>query len=428
VTDVVIGEPTVRRFRASFTADFPDVGERVWGRGPERRQDYRVNLGAPLLGLVEIEGATYAGNNRLIASSEAMAEVFPGERRNHVVEFELLETAGVLTGLRYVRTILTSDFQVEGDELAPSGVTINSGTTGTGAGGNLIVASSEDNLRAYSLQSGTVGQILPALPGQNCSPSAAACELNVVSLVSDVEDVVWTPAFGTRSSAIYLLNQEFPGRLLRLNADGTLNAAGSFNIAGDFPGGSPGSTPKGLSYLADSPAVPAAVRRPGGSLIVGLDNDNPGLQVFDFGGNLIGYESLTVDGTPTGASRLPLNDCPEQLLIESLAADPVTGRLFLVNQGGGTLCNFLFVLTPVASGPTACSPADIAGAGDDGRSPDGTVDGSDFIAFINSFGIGDASVDPLADIAGAGPDGLQADGTIDGSDVIAFINAFAIGC
>jgi len=86
------------------------------------------------------------------------------------------------------------------------------------------------------------------------------------------------------------------------------------------------------------------------------------------------------------------------------------------------------VLTPVASGPTACSPADIAGAGDDGRSPDGTVDGSDFIAFINSFGIGDASVDPLADIAGAGPDGLQPDGTIDGSDFIAFINAFAIGC
>ena len=72
--------------------------------------------------------------------------------------------------------------------------------------------------------------------------------------------------------------------------------------------------------------------------------------------------------------------------------------------------------------------ADIAGGGADGLSPDGTIDGTDFIAFINSFGIGDAAVDPLADVAGAGDDGLQPDGTIDGSDFIAFINAFAAGC
>lgn len=380
------------------------------------------------LSLVEVEGATYAGNNRLYASSEAMAEVFPGERRNQVVELELVEAAGVITGLRYVRTVVINDFQVDGYELSPSGLTINAGGTGTGANGNLIVASSEDNLRAYSLHPATRGQILPALAGQNCSPNAAACELNVVALVSDVEDVVWTPAFGDRSSAIYLLNQEFPSSLLRLNADGTLNALGSFNVAGDFAGGLAGSTPKGLSYLADSPAFPASIQRPGGALIVALDNDNPGLQVFDFSGNLIGFEPLTVDATPSGASRLPLGDCSEQLLIESLATDPVTGRIFLFNQGNGTLCNFLYVLTPAAAAPAGCSPADIAGGGDAGRSPDGTVDGSDFIAFINSFGIGDTTVDALADIAGGGADGLAADGTIDGSDFIAFINAFAIGC
>jgi hypothetical protein len=37
-------------------------------------------------------------------------------------------------------------------------------------------------------------------------------------------------------------------------------------------------------------------------------------------------------------------------------------------------------------------------------------------------------VDPAADVAGGGGDGLQPDGTIDGGDFIAFINAFAIGC
>ena len=63
---------------------------------------------------------------------------------------------------------------------------------------------------------------------------------------------------------------------------------------------------------------------------------------------------------------------------------------------------------------------------------DGTpADGGDFILFINSFGIGDASVDPLADVAGGGdpnrPEGGP-DGNIDGTDFIAFINAFAAGC
>jgi hypothetical protein len=48
------------------------------------------------------------------------------------------------------------------------------------------------------------------------------------------------------------------------------------------------------------------------------------------------------------------------------------------------------------------------------------MDGTDFIAFINSFSIGDTTVDGLADMNG--------DGTIDGGDFITFINAFALGC
>lgn len=70
-------------------------------------------------------------------------------------------------------------------------------------------------------------------------------------------------------------------------------------------------------------------------------------------------------------------------------------------------------IVATTSGPVTCG--------------DGTIDGSDFIAFINSFSIGDPSIDPLADIVDGGgtPPG---DGTIDGSDFIAFINAFAAGC
>jgi hypothetical protein len=79
-------------------------------------------------------------------------------------------------------------------------------------------------------------------------------------------------------------------------------------------------------------------------------------------------------------------------------------------------------------GGGGCSLADVAGGGSTGTQPDGTLDGSDFIAFINSFAIGDAQVDGAADVAGGGTDGLQPDGTIDGSDFIAFINAFGVGC
>jgi uncharacterized protein (DUF2141 family) len=57
---------------------------------------------------------------------------------------------------------------------------------------------------------------------------------------------------------------------------------------------------------------------------------------------------------------------------------------------------------------------------------DGIVDGNDFTLFINSFGVGDISIDANADVAGGIPSG--GDGIIDGSDFIAFINAFGAGC
>jgi hypothetical protein len=62
--------------------------------------------------------------------------------------------------------------------------------------------------------------------------------------------------------------------------------------------------------------------------------------------------------------------------------------------------------------PAGCSLADV--------NADGSLDGTDFILFINSFAIGDAGIDPVADV--------DQDGTIDGNDFVSFINAFAAGC
>lgn len=71
-----------------------------------------------------------------------------------------------------------------------------------------------------------------------------------------------------------------------------------------------------------------------------------------------------------------------------------------------------------------CPPADVAGGGPDGRSPDGTADGNDFIAFMNSFAIGD----PMADVAGEWTGDRVPNGVIDVNDFYAFLNAFVYGC
>ena len=85
----------------------------------------------------------------------------------------------------------------------------------------------------------------------------------------------------------------------------------------------------------------------------------------------------------------------------------------------GTIDSFELVINPTPCGGPACT-ADVAGGVPSG--PDGTVDGSDFIAFINAFGEGTV-VPPAVSLAD-----VNGDLIVDGSDFIAFINAFGAGC
>lgn len=122
----------------------------------------------------------------------------------------------------------------------------------------------------------------------------------------------------------------------------------------------------------------------------------------------------------------------------AVMADPFTITWYTIDGGGGTSSGGSFTLSGTigqpdagaamtggsfsltggfwagisAPAPVGCSPADVLA--------DGVVDGSDFVAFINSFAIGDVTIDPVADI--------NRDGIVDGNDFVAFINAFAIGC
>ncbi len=130
---------------------------------------------------------------------------------------------------------------------------------------------------------------------------------------------------------------------------------------------------------------------------------------------------------------------------EGVAIDPAvnvsaaTATLVLTNLGPDDAGSYSCIITDgcgrYTSGSTwlqveicPCTVADIAGGGTFGPEADGTLDGSDFIAFMNSFSIGDRVIDPLADIAGDGADGLVPDGVIDGTDFVTFINSFAAGC
>ena len=134
------------------------------------------------------------------------------------------------------------------------------------------------------------------------------------------------------------------------------------------------------------------------------------------------YVPLTNGALPGGA------------LITGAQSATLTISNFQAQDAGQYYC---MITGDCNSGPTnvvtltagiACSIADISGGGPFGNDPDGILDGSDFIAFINSFAAGDVNVDPRADIVGGGPLGLDPDGIIDGNDFIAFINAFAAGC
>lgn len=322
-----------------------------------QRFDYSQQIQIPSIafpglvnGMVEVEGFHYVGARRFLMSSDALGEVFPGEPKNWVIEAELVEDAGGnVTGLSFVRLVVASDFTLDGFELDPSGITVNPTASGIGGGGNLVIGSSQESIRAYNLGNpGVRGTALPVPPGSSCQP--ANCQLNLVGQLFDLEDIAFVPAFGRTNAQFYVLNQEFPSSLRRYTLDGTF--VSEFNIGRDGPQGDALMTPKGLTYLADSERFPATIRRPGGALMVGLDNDFPGLQVFSREGALVAYEPLTQDGTALGAPKLATGDCGLQ--IESVGADPVTGRLFLINQGDGLTCNFIWILTPITG--TTCAP------------------------------------------------------------------------
>ncbi len=346
----------------------------------------------PPVPFIESEGLVWAGDNRLLFSADDIPDVGFGMPDNWIVEARLAISGGQVTGIESYRTIIAHDVVAIGYDLNPTGITINTGA-GFGGGGNVVACFGDGRLYAYSFQNGVQIPFPAGAPGSGCvQTNPAGCAFDLSSQNTNAEDVTYAPVNG---GEFFVVNQDTP-TLERWNAV-TGQFIASFPIGGAVPGGPAASQPKGVAYLADSPRLPASLRRTPGIVLVSFDDNYPALQAFDLTGNILGTELLTVDGQPGGLPRFEIGDCSLQL--ESLAYDPESGRIFLSNQGSLTLCNYLFVLTPVAACPT-----DFNG--------DGNVDPDDLSDFIACFfeappcsradlnGDGNADPDDLSDYIG----------------------------
>lgn len=173
------------------------------------------------------------------------------------------------------------------------------------------------------------------------------------------------------------------------------DSAGLFTITGATE--VPGSTfvgPEGVAYIPRcSPRLPG-----------------PSIVVTEYSAGRVSIYDVDSSGDPIwNTARVFVTDLGGA---EGAAIDPVTGDFLFSTYGGGNQ------VVRVSGFSAFRCVADVIGAG--GTGCDLTVDGDDFIAFINSFSVGDAAIDPVADVV--------ADGIIDGNDFIAFINAFSAGC
>ena len=328
---------------------------------------------------IEAEGTVFR-DGKLLLSADDLID-FANAPDNMVIEVNLDGYPGAITGLSYSRTILFSDQFVAGYDLNPTGITVNTGATGTGAGGNLLVQNGGGLIFAFSLQAGSLGQRLNAPSTQNCNlqPNPVLCSIDLTSRNTNAEDIAYFPGSSTLPAAFYVINQDDVAVEV-WGVDGGFIR--SFPV-GNRPGQPQLNAPKGLTFLPESATLPPALRGRGGVFLVAFDDLYPALRAFDAAGNEVALEIMTTDGTATGPSRLDVTGCPRTLFLESLNFDATTGRLFLTNQGSLTFCTYLWVLTPEAA-PPSCR-ADL--------NNDGELTFDDIQLFVQLYNASDARAD-----------------------------------
>ncbi len=291
------------------------------------------------IALVEAEAAHYLGNNQLLLGSDEMDAFL--SYRDHVVKVQLdTDATGMITGLSYIEHVLVLDFTGPGSRvIGPAGVTVNTGTVGLAAGGDLLVGGN-DAENVYGTRTD---------PNDPLDPNAAYLgEFPIMPHNINIEDLCWVPDANDPNTGEIWTVEDDNYQIDIFDPNGVWLR--NFLIAGS---GDPNTTGegKGVTYLPDVITYPSMFQGLGGVVMVSLDDEGPGLQVFDRDGTQIALEPLTDDGTSSGN---PLLDPGAQSLqLESIATDPMTGRLILVQQGHWDEdiddTNYLWILSPIRS-------------------------------------------------------------------------------
>lgn len=406
----------------------------------------------PELAMVEAEGTLYIGDDKILFSSDAIGEVF-GDWKNYIVEARFTrDSMGNYTGLQYSRTVLINDpIDIDLDgvfgpfpgwDLSPSGMTINPGATGIAAGGNLLVTDTDlEGWRAYSIAPGTGPQSAQTCPlplGPTCTgvcnamtQFGVACGLASFPNTNN-EDTTYVPL---GAGEIWNIWQDLPFRISRHTTAGALIS--TFPIAAPNAG-----EPKGMVFVPNNARFPAPFRVGVGVVMVGYDDVGPGLGLFDTDGVATGYQALVTPGPngifnpPPGGDDVYLFGDRDDYLgipmqIESVSADPATGRLFITVQSDGLNNNFLYVLTPMSppdeDGDGVPNADDncptISNAGQEDQDGDSLGDACDNCPTVANASTIDANNDGIGDACSCTGDANR-DGRVSFADVTGVLAAF----
>ena len=368
------------------------------------------------LNMIEPEGAIYAGNNKIFLETRKGNDPLFGAPASfpwYAIEINLdTNGSGVVTGISFSRNILCLDASIPNVPSAgpggaanaqfngSRGFTLNTSNTGIGAGGNIVMARSGNTANPIIAGFNSSGAN-PA--GTNILPGWASISPN-----SNCEDI----AFNPQLNEFWTVWQ--PGNaIVRVTSTGSpvspniaINASRDNTLVGNAA--------KGITYMGPSQLWPTGLQN--GVMLVAMDDLQPGLEAYDAQtGAFIARQPLTdTDNAATGNSLLPLDVVNfGQVQLESLTADPATGRLFLVNQGAAFDGNYLYILNPVSTGPV-CNDLDF--------NNDGNIEPGDVDAYFSVLGEGPC-------LGGSSCDSLDFnnDGNIEPEDVDAYFSVLGEG-